>query len=66
MEKFSQGYKHYGLNRGEHEGKTGTWYREWAPAAKVRRGAADPSYRQPAFTSVLTTLSSVQIPIRAL
>lgn len=24
-----------GLNRGELEGKTGIWYREWAPGAKV-------------------------------
>ena len=30
-----EGYKFYGLNRGEHEGKAGLWYREWAPAAKV-------------------------------
>ena len=29
-----------GLNRGEHEGKPGIWYREWAPAAKVRQPAA--------------------------
>ena len=29
------GYKYYGLNRGEHEGKTGIWYREWAPGARV-------------------------------
>lgn len=29
------GYKFYGLNRGEHEGKTGIWYREWAPGARV-------------------------------
>ena len=35
LEKFSQGYKFYGLNRGEKEGKTGTWYREWAPGARV-------------------------------
>lgn len=35
MEKFSQGYKVYGLNRGEHEGKKGIWYREWAPGAKA-------------------------------
>ena len=32
------GYKHYGLNRGEHQGKKGLWYREWAPAAKVKGG----------------------------
>ncbi len=31
------GYKYYGLNRGEHEGKQGIWYREWAPGARVRR-----------------------------
>ncbi|KAL4441059.1 hypothetical protein ABPG77_010490 [Micractinium sp. CCAP 211/92] len=35
MDKFTQGYKYYGLNRGEHEGKTGIWYREWAPGAKA-------------------------------
>lgn len=29
------GYKYYGFNRGEHEGKTGIWYREWAPGAKA-------------------------------
>ena len=29
------GYRFYGLNRGEHEGKAGIWYREWAPAAKA-------------------------------
>ena len=36
------GYKFYGLNPGTHEGKTGIWYREWAPGARVRascRGA---------------------------
>mmetsp|Transcript_10988 Transcript_10988/g.19036 ORF Transcript_10988/g.19036 Transcript_10988/m.19036 type:complete len:859 (+) Transcript_10988:107-2683(+) len=34
LAKFAEGYKHMGLNRGEKEGKTGIWYREWAPAAK--------------------------------
>ena len=29
------GYKYYGLNRGEREGKTGIWYREWAPGSRV-------------------------------
>ena len=29
------GYKHYGLNRGTHDGKAGLWYREWAPGAKA-------------------------------
>ncbi len=33
------GYKFYGLNRGTHEGKTGIWYREWAPGAKVGEGS---------------------------
>lgn len=31
------GYDFYGLNRGEHEGKKGIWYREWAPGAQVGR-----------------------------
>ena len=39
------GYKLMGLNRGMHEGKTGIWYREWAPNAKVRLNsqAAEPA-----------------------
>ena len=32
---FAAGYKFFGLNRGEHEGKQGIWYREWAPGARV-------------------------------
>jgi 1,4-alpha-glucan branching enzyme len=28
-----QGHHFFGLNRGEHEGKPGVWYREWAPGA---------------------------------
>lgn len=36
LDKFSQGYLYYGLNRGEHLGKQGIWYREWAPGARVR------------------------------
>eukprot|EP00879_Flechtneria_rotunda_P003913 GHRR01004153.1.p1 GENE.GHRR01004153.1~~GHRR01004153.1.p1 ORF type:complete len:475 (+),score=109.12 GHRR01004153.1:81-1505(+) len=35
LEKFSQGWKYYGFNRGECKGKTGQWYREWAPGAKA-------------------------------
>lgn len=35
MDKFTQAYKHYGINRGEHEGKPGIWYREWAPGAQA-------------------------------
>lgn len=29
----SQGHRYFGLNRGEHAGQTGLWYREWAPGA---------------------------------
>ena len=32
--EISQGHRYFGFNRGEHEGKTGTWYREWAPGAE--------------------------------
>lgn len=42
LEKFSQGYKYYGLNRGSHEGKEGIWYREWAPGARVRTPGLEP------------------------
>lgn len=35
LDAFSQGYKYFGLNRGEHEGRGGVWYREWAPNAKA-------------------------------
>lgn len=28
-------YEVYGLFRGTHEGRTGIWYREWAPAARA-------------------------------
>ena len=35
LDAFSQGYKKFGFNRGEHEGKQGIWYREWAPGAKA-------------------------------
>jgi 1,4-alpha-glucan branching enzyme len=31
---ISQGHRYFGLNRGEHEGVPGVWYREWAPAAQ--------------------------------
>ena len=34
MDKFTKAYTHYGLNRGEHEGRKGIWYREWAPGAQ--------------------------------
>lgn len=35
LEKFSQGWKYYGFNRGECDGKKGIWFREWAPGAKA-------------------------------
>jgi 1,4-alpha-glucan branching enzyme len=35
MDKFTSAYNHYGINRGEHEGKPGIWYREWAPGAQA-------------------------------
>ncbi|MCG9132492.1 alpha amylase C-terminal domain-containing protein [Candidatus Poribacteria bacterium] len=31
--EISQGHRYFGFNRGEHEGETGIWYREWAPGA---------------------------------
>ena len=31
---ISQGHRYFGFNRGEHEGETGVWYREWAPSAE--------------------------------
>lgn len=34
MGTISHGYEFFGFNRGKHEGKSGVWYREWAPAAK--------------------------------
>src|SRR5947207_691736 len=30
---ISRGHFYFGFNRGTHDGKTGVWYREWAPAA---------------------------------
>ena len=33
MGAVSQGHRYYGVNRGEREGKSGIWYREWAPGA---------------------------------
>ncbi len=31
--EISQGHHYFGLNRGENNGETGVWYREWAPNA---------------------------------
>jgi 1,4-alpha-glucan branching enzyme len=33
LDAFTRGYEYFGLNRGEHDGRPGVWYREWAPAA---------------------------------
>jgi 1,4-alpha-glucan branching enzyme len=30
---ISTGHHYFGFNRAQHEGKSGVWYREWAPAA---------------------------------
>ena len=35
MDNFTSAYNHFGLNRGEHEGRQGIWYREWAPGAQA-------------------------------
>src|SRR4051812_35876275 len=35
--EMTTGHKYFGLNRGSHDGKTGVWYREWAPAAQSMR-----------------------------
>lgn len=31
--EISQGHHYFGFNRGENDGETGVWYREWAPQA---------------------------------
>ena len=33
--EISQGHHYFGFNRGENDGETGVWYREWAPQAQV-------------------------------
>ena len=35
LEQFTRGHEYFGLNRGEHDGQAGVWYREWAPGAKA-------------------------------
>ncbi len=35
LDAFTRGYEYFGFNRGEHEGRPGVWYREWAPAAEA-------------------------------
>lgn len=34
MGQISQGCRYFGLNRGERDGQSGVWYREWAPEAQ--------------------------------
>ncbi|HEY0008007.1 MAG TPA: alpha amylase C-terminal domain-containing protein [Tepidisphaeraceae bacterium] len=41
MGQISQGHTYLGFNRGEHQGKPGVWYREWAPAALQLRLIGD-------------------------
>ena len=33
LSAFARGHEYLGLNRGESDGRTGVWYREWAPGA---------------------------------
>ncbi len=39
--EMTLGHKYFGLNRGMHEGKSGVWYREWAPLAQSLRLIGD-------------------------
>ena len=39
--QISQGHKYFGFNRGEFHGKSGVWYREWAPGALQLRVIGD-------------------------
>ena len=41
MGQISQGHRYFGFNRGEYLGKSGVWYREWAPAALQLRVIGD-------------------------
>lgn len=38
---ISQGHRYFGFNRGDHLGKSGIWYREWAPEAHELRLIGD-------------------------
>jgi 1,4-alpha-glucan branching enzyme len=53
---ISQGYRYFGFNRGQRDGESGVWYREWAPAAQqlslvgdfnAWNRSADPMTRDP-------------------
>ena len=35
LEAFSRGHEYFGFNRGSDRGRTGLWYREWAPGAEA-------------------------------
>ena len=39
--EMTTGHLYFGFNRGTHEGKTGVWYREWAPGAQSLRLVGD-------------------------
>ena len=39
--QISQGHRFFGFNRGQHDGKHGVWYREWAPEAHELRLIGD-------------------------
>jgi 1,4-alpha-glucan branching enzyme len=39
--EMTQGHHYFGLNRGTHAGKSGVWYREWAPGAQSLRLIGD-------------------------
>ena len=41
MGEMTTGHKYFGLNRGTKDGRSGTWYREWAPEAKSLRLIGD-------------------------
>ena len=41
MGQISQGHRFFGFNRGEYLGKSGVWYREWAPGALQLRLIGD-------------------------
>ncbi len=35
LPNFATGHQYFGLTRGQHDGQTGVWYREWAPGADL-------------------------------
>ncbi|GIL59739.1 hypothetical protein Vafri_14468 [Volvox africanus] len=47
LDNFTKSYTRFGLNRGEHQGRKGIWYREWAPGAKALALVGDFNNWQP-------------------